>query len=349
MTTRSESKGVIAYGSGGYSRQSSGTDGKTETVDGVVRDKWNNYSFYIIRGKQSLSYYAGSPRYQYSLNTLPPYPFNNNDINKGLSKLSEKIKGHDFNLAVNAAQIGQVTDMVVDTLRTFRNTMKYIRRGDIANAARQLGTGPRRNRFRSKSISGRWLELQYGWLPLCSDVFEASKAIEAANSVRTKRFRASIRRGADFNASQGPGTYSGIGRNQGILSYTTELLEIPSAARNLGLLDPATVAWEVIPFSFVVDWFIPIGTYIENLSYIPFLSGRSMTTKFAKFSASAKNVVDFGPLFKAGSCTIETVRMDRIVGGLTVPRPQFNPFDLAFSGKRIYNAAALTHLAFSRR
>lgn len=35
--------------------------------------------------------------------------------------------------------------------------------------------------------------------------------------------------------------------------------------RLLGLDDPATIAWNAVPFSFVVDWFINIGSIIESL------------------------------------------------------------------------------------
>jgi hypothetical protein len=34
----------------------------------------------------------------------------------------------------------------------------------------------------------------------------------------------------------------------------------------LGFTNPLVVAWEVVPWSFVVDWFIPVGRYLEQLS-----------------------------------------------------------------------------------
>ena len=32
----------------------------------------------------------------------------------------------------------------------------------------------------------------------------------------------------------------------------------------LGLTNPLLVAWDIIPFSFVVDWFIPVSTYLKR-------------------------------------------------------------------------------------
>jgi len=33
-----------------------------------------------------------------------------------------------------------------------------------------------------------------------------------------------------------------------------------------GLDNPLAIAWEVVPFSFVVDWFLPINRYLKNIS-----------------------------------------------------------------------------------
>lgn len=35
-------------------------------------------------------------------------------------------------------------------------------------------------------------------------------------------------------------------------------------ANQLGLINPATVAWEVVPFSFLVDWFLPVSRFLES-------------------------------------------------------------------------------------
>lgn len=38
------------------------------------------------------------------------------------------------------------------------------------------------------------------------------------------------------------------------------------AAEQMGLLNPASIAWELFPFSFVVDWFLQIGDYFNSWS-----------------------------------------------------------------------------------
>lgn len=34
----------------------------------------------------------------------------------------------------------------------------------------------------------------------------------------------------------------------------------------LGLVNPAAVAWELVPFSFLVDWFIGVGSWLNGLT-----------------------------------------------------------------------------------
>lgn len=49
-----------------------------------------------------------------------------------------------------------------------------------------------------------------------------------------------------------------------------------SRLTSLGLSDPAQVAWALVPFSFVVDWFLPVGSYLEALGAVKgltFVSG----------------------------------------------------------------------------
>lgn len=52
------------------------------------------------------------------------------------------------------------------------------------------------------------------------------------------------------------------------------------------MFDPAVTAWEVVPFSFIADWFINIGDAIAAFS--PFATG---TFKYATFSTTVEDIV----------------------------------------------------------
>jgi len=38
------------------------------------------------------------------------------------------------------------------------------------------------------------------------------------------------------------------------------------ALSQLGLINPLSLAWEIVPWSFVVDWFVPVGPVLQALS-----------------------------------------------------------------------------------
>jgi hypothetical protein len=65
-----------------------------------------------------------------------------------------------------------------------------------------------------------------------------------------------------------------------------DYLHLPQA---LGLTNPLSIAYEVTPFSFLADWFIPIGDFLSILDAtlgFAFLSGSYTTRRFRDFSCN---------------------------------------------------------------
>jgi len=264
------------------------------------------------------------------------------------SRLVSKIKGHEFNLAVNAAQSDQLTKMVLGNLRKIGGAVRSLRRGNVAAAARSLGTNQRPKPLTSKDVAGRWLEMQYGWLPTLSDTFEAAKAFEQLTQQRTSTHHASLKSRGSYEASLSPNLYRYPGRYTTTVRITAELTENPSAQRSMGLYDPLSVAWEIIPWSFVVDWFIPIGTYLENLAIIPSLTGRFLTSTHWKNVATYSNGgIHSSFITTTGTREFQEFGLIREVStSLTTQRPSFVAPGLALNSRRILNAVALTRQLF---
>lgn len=64
-----------------------------------------------------------------------------------------------------------------------------------------------------------------------------------------------------------------IGTIQYITNYTTRIglryaidNRLHSFLGQTGFTNPVNLTWELLPYSFVVDWFLPIGPYLETLS-----------------------------------------------------------------------------------
>jgi hypothetical protein len=292
-------------------------------------------------------------------------PLLSGDINKALSKIAEKSKNHSFNLAVNTAQLGKTSQMVVGTLGKLGRSMLALKRGDFSTAARQLGAKPRTSRLTTKDVSGRWLELQYGWLPLLGDCYEAAKAYEnITKGPRSYRSTSSAYREGTFNYSASPGTESCTQQFFRSHRYIYEGTEQMSSARQLGLTDPLSVLWEVIPYSFVVDWFIPIGDYLSNINQIPYLTGRWLvcnvigtkgspvwnwiggpaTYPFCGYHGSSHRYqsLTIKPSFKRRAGYYSRTPLG---SPPSVPLPTFNTSG-AIHGRRVWNAISLAHQRF---
>jgi hypothetical protein len=322
-------------------RSWNGADGKY-LPDG--RDKWNDYS--LTHTQESDQF--GPASSAVSTITGPVYQWSASNEMMLQSRLVKNIKGHEFNLAVNLAQSRQLVGMCASLIRQLGRSLVFLKHGHLVNAARELGIGGAVRPLKSKDISGRWLEMQYGWLPSVSDAFEAAKAFEAISMGRSARIVTKYKAGRPCDGSASPSIYSSMGNTTIYKKIVCELDEEVSASRSLGLLDPLSVVWEVIPYSFVLDWFLPIGTYLANLAVIPHLKGRFLTTTYTRtenrFTALLNPV--YAPYFGGAIRRGLRIQLDRQVSTtLTTQRPTFvHPID-AMSPKRIANAVSLCHQA----
>lgn len=350
----------------------SGGDGKYELVDGAWRPKWNSYSmegntfvctvnqFQLFwrrdtpPGNTGIDPYTPSVSFRPTFTDLRVTP--DMEMN-ALTKLLTKVKEHDFNLAVELGQLNQTVNLLSDNLRKLGRAALALKRGDFSTAARQLGARPRGTRLKKSDISGRWLELQYGWLPLVGSSFEAAKAFEAiSNGPRKTLIRATVKRNVTWNASASPTHFKATCGGSVRRTILYELKEEMSAERQLGLENPASVLWELTPWSFVVDWFIPIGTYIDNLHQIPSLKGRFLVTDVLRFEMQEARFEwikpDYWPGYTAHAVAVPKVRFSHTVlrrqsmaSPPKVPPPQFRLNGIN-SSKRLWNAIALASQRF---
>jgi hypothetical protein len=125
-----------------------------------------------------------------------------------------------------------------------------------------------------KSKASAWLEGRYGWRTLVYDIDSLNKAIV---NVMTKNEpkRYAKRKGDTYSFSVPKVTYgdfSPIAQYQytttdkvtvGILGSVTADVHIPQFQVN-----PLMTGWELIPYSFVLDWFFSVGKALAAFSFL---------------------------------------------------------------------------------
>jgi len=352
-----------------------GSDGKYEVFQNSGRIKWNPYSADVRSRLISKSNWTGIRTNNTTFNvasvTIPAspdtsfttWPLSAAENNRLLDKLIGKVNGHQFNLAVNLAQMNQVSSMASKALGELGRAFLFTRRGlkgDFLRAFRALGRRPKPGHvlWKARDVTGRWLEIQYGWLPTLSDVYEAAKAFETISSgPRTTLFKVGFRK--PISQSFGAFTNGISGRLSGVRGRRIqfELYEEMSFGRQLGLVDPLSVIWELIPYSFVVDWFLPIGAYLSSLSQLPGLKGRWLVTDYVRYPRQRISWTDhpdssFGGGYKSGTSypdviyNASRVLRTTVAPTLQIPIPKFED---AISPTRFLNAVALAYQRFGIR
>lgn len=269
-----------------------------------------------------------------------------------LSKLLKKVKGHDANLGVSLAEVDKLAGTVASTLKNLAYGVNDLSKLRFSKFARRFGTRPpgkdRVEKLRTLDISGRFLEMRYAWEPAIQDVYSIAKGFEElSNGPRTARTRAGKRKLTDFigGTNYAPNIIQLVEVRR---SYIFEQYEEMSAARQMDLANPATIIWERLPFSFVVDWFIPIGTYLDLIGQVPFMKGRWLRTSSYRVRCSAtateRSPDTRKPALPNPSAEWERFNLERVttVTPPAVPRPNFKVHG-AVHGKRIANAIALAH------
>jgi hypothetical protein len=198
-------------------------------------------------------------------------------------RLRAKVKGIHWNAAVFLAESGKMTQMLTSNAKKFAAAGLHLKRGNVVKAVRALG-GDARNakvprKFTSKDAANRWLEGQYGWRPLVQDV---QSAAEFAASMLFSQ-RVVLRKRAQTAGSLvvlDPMDYIPLNEYQVPFhrvymrrrtTYTVQRRvgcvvekrhsDVPDS---LGFTSPALVIWEIVPFSFVIDWFINISQWLEG-------------------------------------------------------------------------------------
>lgn len=122
------------------------------------------------------------------------------------------------------------------------------------------------------ALGNFWLEYRYGWRTLWYDMVDIAEALTGLNQGRT-RFKQ--RAGKSTKTAKSVDyTYAGT------FGFTvTAVDEVNTSLRGNVVADidppefqfnPLTTSWELVRFSFIIDWFLGIGQWLATLSFLFF-------------------------------------------------------------------------------
>jgi len=280
---------------------------------------------------------------------------------KAINKLLSNLRDSDINVAQAFAERRETARTIGDAAKSIAGVISGLRRGNYGAAAKALGINPPKRgqrRFNKQfvadaegAIANGWLSLQYGWKPLLDDTYGAATRLAKVNlageNPNTLFFVASGRSTQRFDVRQRtnvslPSGYRGsdvqIKSAKGQISVLAKVrysksLPLVSDLRTLGITNPALLVWEVIPYSFVFDWFLPVGNYLAALDAtygLTFQSGFISVLTKLESKALWNTDISSGINYRSRAYSYEgtTVTMTRTLMGSfpQVPAPRFkNP------------------------
>lgn len=190
------------------------------------------------------------------------------------------------------AELGSATAELGVELREAQKTAEFIgdKLEEIAYCARTLRAGKVPHSWKKKwralkhhgetpvGFAKTWLEYRYAWTPMVLGVHDALSLLEKRKErpfLYTVRKRVEAESGGSWSnpIDTNHGGYYPFKCNQSIRKVTTDSVYVvmtftPKEAffvslNDAGVLDPASVTWETVPLSFVVDWFVGVGDYLQ--------------------------------------------------------------------------------------
>jgi len=304
--------------------------------------------------------YTGSVQSCFGVGPFASLSWSDNDDLKLYNKAAKKIRGSDFNLGNFVGESHQTISLIANTATRIAKGLHYLRNGNFYKAAKEFG-GPRIKHghvlsqvVRKKGIllnatdySDLILEYQYGWKPLLEDVHGSAHTLANRLNMPFKtRYKVSrALRVQEITTGEGGVKFNSATSRR--VSLIVVLKTQPTLSTTLHLNDPLSVAWEVMPWSFIADWFLPIGDYLGGLDFfrsfdIDYIVRSDKEVKNTAFHSQGPNYIING----AESYYERNVQFSRFILSSpsdyrNLPTPSFKSMKEALTPTHLLNAFAL--------
>jgi len=257
--------------------------------------------------------------------------------NKAYGKFVDKVKD-PANWAVNLAEYEQSLDAMVKRTKQLTDFCRALHRFDFLTAAHELGlfSTPKGLKKKGKAFANNFLEFHFGWEPLVKDI---GATIDLFQQPMPKRMEAKGTGSAKFNHLKERVDLSSqwSDREKNFVSYSkltaTFSVESPNLflANQMGFVNPYVVAWELVPFSFVVDWFTNVGQILGSYTEFVGLSMSSPSnTTYQVLDKSVRNSRKSDGLLLSGGDykSVYCIRANNLGAGPEIALKPFKGFSL---------------------
>lgn len=201
-------------------------------------------------------------------------PVSSNEKRKAEIDALLQLKAQKVNLGVAFAEANQTANFLGDAFSAIGQSVLYCKKGNWKKGFKTLKRQYRRVvRTDKNRLTNDWLGWQYAAKPLIQDVNGAIKALQTRDvlpywittvkgvSVHREKSTVLVPReqwnSYQYTLEKFRGYFVRLDYNPG----NTFL----SSLTSLGVTNPLEVVWELVPFSFVIDWGVSIGDWLSAM------------------------------------------------------------------------------------
>jgi hypothetical protein len=286
-----------------------------------------------------------------------PIPWDNRTAayNTALGRLNDSVRGSlDLSVALGEAHT---------TVRMIKNLAKLVKFAKFRMPPGGFGS--------ARDVANGYLQYKYGWKPLISDIFRVADESIRITLNSLQKFYASARMPMGVSSVV---YYPGVHNVPNVLFERETLvrenfqgcrigvsLMIPEDAFQLNRwtsLNPLSLAWELMPYSFVIDWCVDVGSYLRNLETamlynVTFQSGYVSEIFRYRYRDKCENFQHHAPPYHYAlngiSASVYHTQFVR-TKLLAYPFPRLPSFDVSLNSGQLFSAAALlTQLLYKKK
>lgn len=195
-------------------------------------------------------------------------------IRKGsLEDAQRALFGQTLNVAMTAKDLIDANKMAISWFNRVSKAAPFLRKKQWGRAY-QAFFG---NKSISKNACNSWLEFQFGVMPTKKAVQEAyttyANSQIPGQSVQVNGVPSCLRlmaRSRQEYVQEDPNTfYTYANGFQRFRYQSVRYLSKEDITRALYRFNLFEVAWDATPWSFLIDWFVPVGDWLKQFGYLP--------------------------------------------------------------------------------
>lgn len=185
-----------------------------------------------------------------------------------LSEAQSKVFGQSLNYAMLAKDIIDANRMANDYFKRVVKAAPYLRKKQWSKALRNFfGT-----KSKQLAAANSWLEFQFGVLPTVNAVKDAYGHVALSNQYKSShllRIRSASRKIAIQKEPSSSSGWKQIPERSEEYRYVCyRYLQKKDFFPNIARFNIIEVGWDATPWSFLIDWFVPVGDYLKQFGSI---------------------------------------------------------------------------------